>query len=83
MSQPGATEDYEMGALHDAFQRLLNEHDVAGMTGLSVATVRKWRLLRRGPKYIKIGAAVRYKFEDLSAWLESCPSGGQPVEAPK
>ena len=55
---------------------LLNEHDVARITGLSVASVRRWRLLRQGPKYLKIGAAVRYKSEDISAWLESRPSGG-------
>ncbi|MCC6486393.1 MAG: helix-turn-helix domain-containing protein [Candidatus Hydrogenedentes bacterium] len=55
---------------------LLNEHDVARITGLSVASVRRWRLLRRGPKYLKIGAAVRYKPEDLSDWIESRPSGG-------
>jgi predicted DNA-binding transcriptional regulator AlpA len=55
---------------------LLNEYDVAGITGLSVASVRRWRLLRQGPKFIKIGAAVRYKPEDISGWLESRPTGG-------
>ncbi len=30
-------------------------------------------LLRKGPKFLKIGAAVRYKREDVSSWLESCP----------
>ena len=55
---------------------LLNEYDVARITGLSVASVRRWRLLRQGPKYLKIGAAVRYKPEDISVWLESRPSGG-------
>jgi len=65
-----------MGAVHNAIETLLNEHDVARITGLSVASVRRWRLLRQGPKYLKIGAAVRYKAEDLGAWLESRPSGG-------
>ena len=60
----------------ERLQSLLNEFDVARITGLSVASVRRWRLLRQGPKYIKIGAAVRYKPEDISAWLESRPSGG-------
>lgn len=50
--------------------------EVARITGLSVASVRRWRLLHQGPRYIKIGAAVRYKAEDISAWLESRPSGG-------
>jgi predicted DNA-binding transcriptional regulator AlpA len=60
----------------EALQSLLNEHDVARITGLSVSSVRRWRLIRQGPKYLKIGAAVRYKPEDVSAWLESRPSGG-------
>jgi predicted DNA-binding transcriptional regulator AlpA/DNA-binding cell septation regulator SpoVG len=66
-----------MGAIHNAIDKLLNEHDVARITGLSVASVRRWRLLRQGPKYLKIGAAVRYKPEDISAWLESRPNGGR------
>jgi predicted DNA-binding transcriptional regulator AlpA len=70
-----------MGAIHNEIETLLNEHDVARITGLSVASVRRWRLLRQGPKYIKIGAAVRYKAEDISAWLESRPSGDGQAEA--
>ncbi len=65
-----------MATAHSTLGTLLNEHDVARITGLSVASVRRWRLLRQGPKYLKIGAAVRYKPEDVSAWLESRPSGG-------
>jgi predicted DNA-binding transcriptional regulator AlpA len=56
---------------------LLNEFDVARITGLSVASVRRWRLLRQGPRYLKIGSAVRYKPEDISAWLASRPTGGE------
>jgi hypothetical protein len=33
----------------------LNEHDVARITGLSVASVRRWRLLKIGPRATKIG----------------------------
>jgi predicted DNA-binding transcriptional regulator AlpA len=65
-----------MESVHKALESLLNEHDLARITRLSVASVRRWRLLRQGPKYLKIGAAVRYKPEDISAWLESRPSGG-------
>lgn len=69
-----------MGALHNAIEDLLNEHDVARITGLSVASVRRWRLVRQGPKYLKIGGAVRYKPEDVSSWLESRPCGGNGRE---
>jgi predicted DNA-binding transcriptional regulator AlpA len=65
-----------MGAIHNIIENLLNEYDVARITGLSVASVRRWRLLRQGPKYLKIGAAVRYKPEDIADWLKSRPTGG-------
>jgi predicted DNA-binding transcriptional regulator AlpA len=55
---------------------LLNEFDVAHVTGLSVASVRRWRLFKTGPKYLKIGSAVRYRVGDVQAWLETCPTGG-------
>lgn len=72
-----------MATVNSTLETLLNEHDVARITGLSVASVRRWRLLRQGPKYLKIGASVRYKPEDVAAWIESRPScGGQePAEA--
>ena len=70
-----------MATANNSIETLLNEHDVARITGLSVASVRRWRLLRQGPKYLKIGAAVRYKPEDVAAWLEARPAGGEPVHA--
>jgi predicted DNA-binding transcriptional regulator AlpA len=68
-----------MAAIHNIPENLLNEHDVAKVTALSVASVRRWRLFRQGPKYLKIGAAVRYKPADVDAWLTSRPTGGSDV----
>jgi len=61
----------------NTIEELLTEHDVARITGLSVASVRRWRLLRQGPRYLKLGSAVRYRSEDISAWLASRPTGGE------
>ena len=55
---------------------LLNEHEVAEILNMSVATVRRWRLLNQGPRFLKIGASVRYQSEDLSRFLDSRPTGG-------
>ena len=66
-----------MGAINNALTTLLNEYDVARVTGLSVASVRRWRFLKQGPKYLKIGSAVRYRPEDVTAWLASRPTGGE------
>jgi predicted DNA-binding transcriptional regulator AlpA len=54
---------------------LLNERQVAKFLQLSVASVRRWRLFRTSPKYLKIGAAVRYRREDVETWLSSCHAG--------
>ena len=50
---------------------LFNEHEVARITGMSLASVRRWRLLGFGPKPIKLGAAVRYHPDDVRAWIEA------------
>jgi predicted DNA-binding transcriptional regulator AlpA len=71
-----------MATANNSLETLLNEHDVARITGMSVASVRRWRLSSAGgPKYLKIGAAVRYKPEDVSEWLASRPTGGGPEAA--
>jgi hypothetical protein len=62
--------------LTSTLAELLTEYDVARIRKQSVATVRRDRLLKKGPKYLKIGSAVRYRPEDVSAWLESRPTGG-------
>jgi predicted DNA-binding transcriptional regulator AlpA len=67
----------QMAIDNSGIATLLNEHDVARITGLSVASVRRWRLLQQGPKYIKIGSAVRYRTEDVRAWLDTRPVGGE------
>jgi predicted DNA-binding transcriptional regulator AlpA len=64
-----------------AFEDLLNEHDVARLTKMSVASVRRWRLFGKGPKFLKLNSAVRYRSEDLQAWLASRPSGGEQLDA--
>ena len=59
-------------------QRLINEHAVADSCSISVLTLRKWRSQRRGPRYLKIGTLVRYRPEDIDAWIAG---NGHPIEA--
>lgn len=52
--------------------------EAAARLGLKVATLRRWRWARRGPPWIKVGAAVRYAPVDLEHFIESgraSPSG--------
>jgi predicted DNA-binding transcriptional regulator AlpA len=46
----------------------LKDFDAAERLGLSVKTLRAWRLQGRGPKYLKLGRAVRYLVQDLDQW---------------
>lgn len=49
----------------------LDTHAAAERTGLSGSTLRKLRLTGKGPRYIKLGRAVRYRVSDLEAWLSA------------
>jgi len=61
----------------EAHVLFLNEVKVAELIGVSVATVRRWRLIGRGPKFLKIGGTlIRYPVEALETWLASQPTGG-------
>ena len=60
-----------------ADQTLLDEKQLARALNISVASARRWRMLHQGPRYLKVGASVRYRPEDLDAWLASRPAGGE------
>jgi predicted DNA-binding transcriptional regulator AlpA len=66
-------------ATPNALEQLLTEHEVAKILRVSVATMRRRRLLNHPPTWIKIGASVRYTPESISAFLKSRPSGGEQL----
>jgi hypothetical protein len=33
--------------------------------------LRQWRYLGEGPRYLKVGATVRYRVHDVEAWLKA------------
>ena len=49
----------------------LTERPAAEYLGLSVRTLQKRRFEGQGPSYLKIGRSVRYRLEDLDAFLEA------------
>lgn len=61
---------------------VLGEAQAAERLGVSVHTLRKWRRFHRGPRFIKLpgserrgrgrAGAVRYRIEDLDAFLAEC-----------
>ncbi len=61
-----------------ANSKLFNEQDVADRLHISLASLRRWRLEKRGPRFIKVGSLVRYRPEDMEEWLLEQPTGGSP-----
>jgi len=54
---------------------LLSSPEAARYLGIKPQTLRKWRLLGKGPKYVRIGDSLRsrvaYRLSDLEAWVEA------------
>jgi excisionase family DNA binding protein len=62
-------------------EQFLDVGQVAEMLGLSVATIRKWVLIRYIP-YKKIGRAVRFSTKEIQEWVKTRtvePDTGQGV----
>ncbi len=63
--------------------RLLTQQDLAELCGVSVATVRYWRVQGTGPCAAVIGKHVRYRESDVKAWLaeqfERASAGPDPT----
>ena len=47
----------------------LKTEEAAAKTGLSVSTLEKLRVYGGGPKFCRLGRAVRYRAPDLDAWM--------------
>lgn len=48
---------------------MLDEKGAAHYLGCSVGLLRKWRLFGNGPAFSKLGRLVRYREEDLVAFV--------------
>lgn len=47
-----------------------NEQELADYLGISRKTLQKWRSLGLGPNYLKLGAKVVYRIEDVNAYIQ-------------
>ena len=54
----------------ETISKVVNEHVAAKVTGKSVQTLRNERHLRKGCPYLKLGRSVRYRLDDLIAYLD-------------
>ena len=50
---------------------LVDEHEAARRLSLRVSTLRRWRWAGKGPRFVKLGSAVRYEPDDVQAFIEA------------
>ncbi len=48
--------------------RHMTQLDLARRWRISPRTLERWRSLRQGPPYLKLGAIVTYRVEDIEAY---------------
>ncbi len=60
-----------MTTANSTLETLLTEHQVAELLNVSVATIRRRRLFRQLPDFVKIGASVRYTPASIQQLIES------------
>lgn len=57
---------------------LVDEKVVAEYLGVSLGTVRRWRVDKKGPVYFKFGyRIVRYRVADVQAYLQARQVGSR------
>jgi predicted DNA-binding transcriptional regulator AlpA len=56
--------------MNHEIETLLTENEVAELLNISVATIRRRRLFRQPPEWVKIGASVRYRPEAVQRLIE-------------
>jgi predicted site-specific integrase-resolvase len=51
-------------------QALLTEKELSALLKVSVASLRRWRMLGRPPAFCKLAGAVRYDWTDVAEFLQ-------------
>ena len=52
-------------------ENLLTTEEAGNVLGMSEQTLRIWRMENKGPSYIRINRSIRYRREDLEAFISS------------
>ena len=56
-------------------QRLVSAEQVADYLGVPVKTLYQWRYKGFGPRGLRVGRYLRYRPEDVEAWLDQLGAG--------
>lgn len=61
-----------MSLIIQSTDQLLHESDAAKLLAVSPRTLRNWRCLGQGPRYVRIsGRCIRYRQSDLLSFIEA------------
>jgi hypothetical protein len=83
-SRRAQTQTIHFQQQHAGNHHLLTETEAAEYLSLQPTSLRRWRLLGKGPRFCRIGSrAIRYTMESLEAFLADCiaatPGPGKEV----
>ncbi len=65
---------------------MLYEQEVASKLAISVRTLQAWRAKGKGPKFTKLGRAIRYSYRHVVEWIDAntrVTTGPTPNPRPK
>ena len=60
---------------------LLRQKEYCELTGKAESTAEQDRLYGRGAPFIRMGRSIRYRLDDVVAWLEGLPRYNSTTEA--
>ncbi|EHK82140.1 helix-turn-helix transcriptional regulator [Rhodococcus pyridinivorans] len=64
----------------DGRRALADAKKVSAYLDKPVQTLAIWRMKGVGPRFLKLeNGSVRYRWEDVDAWLEAQATGGSPA----
>lgn len=64
-------------------EELINEQTAAEALAVAVRTLQWWRIRGGGPKFVKLGRAVRYRRADLMDWIDENTRRSTSATAPE
>lgn len=62
----------------DPLPHLLTPSEVGDYLGVPIGTLANWRYQGEGPPFVHVGRLVRYRADDVNAWIQTnlSPSSG-------
>lgn len=59
----------------DGRSPLASTQEVSAYLGVPVNTIYQWRIRGVGPRAVRVGRWLRYRWEDVDRWLEQQAGG--------